>query len=162
MKKHCTNLGVGELYPLLACMVSGRTWDTIISGMRKKSYDKREKDMFQAEIPNLLPQITNVLQRVDPQMLLILKTNDLVRCIEHNLGTQARMSASMEMSKCCVESVFGEKLKTCSSATERWKITFGKQWAYFKLSMYYIYLGISNFNLMKSVQSLWYKDFYPI
>lgn len=162
MKEHCTKLGVGDFYGLFSCMVSGRTWDTIINGVQKKKYSKTEKELFQKEIPNLLPQISHVLQKVDRQMLLILKTNDLIRCIEYTLNTQSRMNAFMEMSKCCVKSVYGEKFKYCHTNWSRWKLSIGEQWTLFKLSLYHVYLGVLNFNILKSVDSLRNKDFYPI
>lgn len=162
MKEYCEQLGVGDHYGLLSCMVSGRTWDTIVSGMRKSTrYDAREKAEFQRNIPNLLPQISTVLDRVNRQMLLILKTNDLIRSIEYSLRTQSRMSALMEMSKCCVRSVYGEKLKQCSSTLDRWRVSFAERWTLLKLSFYYIYLGLIHFDLNTSVNSLWTKDFYP-
>lgn len=160
MKYHCTRLGVGNYYGLLACMVSGRPWNTIMSGLQKTKYNKQEKATFQQEIPNLLPQISTVLENVNRQMLLILKTNDLMRGIEYSLRTQSRMSAMIEMSKCCVRSVYGERLKQCSNSWERHKILILEQWTLFKLSLYYIYLGFKDFNLNNSINSLWTKDFY--
>lgn len=161
MQKHCTALGVGDMYGLLACMVSGRTWDALMAGVRKRKYDSAEKELFQQEIPGLLPQISEVLERVNRQMLLILKTNDLVRSIEHTLRTGARMSAFMEMSKCCVRSMYNEKLKSCDNDWSRWALTVAERWALFKLSVYYMYLGVLNFDIKKSVESLWTNDFYP-
>ncbi|XP_035719078.1 aarF domain-containing kinase 1-like [Vespa mandarinia] len=160
MKLHCTNLGVGDLYGLLSCMVSGRTWDTIMSGVQKKKYDINEKELFQQEIPNLLPQISDVLQRVNRQMLLILKTNDLMRGIEHSLQTQNRMSSFMEMSKYCIHSVYGEKLNLSTSEWKRWELTLLEQWALIKLSFYYVYLGLFHFDINKSIESYWANDFY--
>lgn len=161
MKEYCTRLGVADYYGLLSCMISGRTWDTIMSGVRKSRYNVHEKEMFQQNIPNLLPQISAVLDRVNRQMLLILKTNDLMRGIEHSLRTQSRMSAMMEMSRCCVRSVYGEKLRQCTSAWDKYRVSLAERWALFKLSLYYVYLGLIHFDLNSSVESLWTKDFYP-
>ncbi|KAL6256347.1 hypothetical protein P5V15_012464 [Pogonomyrmex californicus] len=161
MKKYCTRLGVPDYYGLLSCMVSGRTWDTIVTGVRKTRYDAREKAEFQQNIPNLLPQISTVLDRVNQQMLLVLKTNDLMRGIEYSLRTQTRMSAMMEMSKCCVRSVYGEKIRQCSNTWNRYWVSIAERWALLKLSFYYMYLGLIHFNLNSSVESLWTKDFYP-
>ncbi|XP_020288052.1 uncharacterized aarF domain-containing protein kinase 1 [Pseudomyrmex gracilis] len=160
MKEQCARLGVADYYGLLACMVSGRTWDKIISGVRKTRYDNREKQEFQQNIPDLLPQISTVLDRVNRQMLLILKTNDLMRGIEYSLRTQFRMSSMIEMSKCCVRSVYSEKLRKCSSTWDRCGVSLAERWALFNLSLYYVYLGLINFNLKNSVDSLWTKDFY--
>lgn len=161
MKEYCTRLGVGDYYGLFACMVSGRTWDTVVSGVRRSRFDAKEKALFQKEIPNLLPQISAVLDRVNRQMLLILKTNDLMRGIEYSLRTQARMSAMTEMSKCCVRSVYGERLRRCTNRSDRCRVSLSERWELFKLSLYYVYLGLLHFNLNQSVDSLWTKDFYP-
>lgn len=160
MQTHCANLGVADLYGLLACMVSGRSWNTIMTGVQKTKYDMQEKEEFQKEIPNLLPQISDVLDRVNRQMLLILKTNDLMRCIEYSLNTESRMSGMMEMSKCCIHSVYGEKLKSCTNILEKFKVSISKQWTLFKLSLYYVYLGALNFNIKNSVDSFIKNEFY--
>ncbi|XP_046669485.1 aarF domain-containing kinase 1 isoform X1 [Homalodisca vitripennis] len=144
MRQHCDKLGVGDLYALFACMVSGRTWDAIESGLNKTKFTVKEKDMFQKEIPNLLPVISEILARVDRQMLLILKTNDLLRGIEHTLQTQSRMSSFLVMSQCCVRSVYGEQLKQCSSSLARWQTTFLQHWTLLKLSIYYFYLHVNS------------------
>ncbi|XP_043274045.1 aarF domain-containing kinase 1 [Venturia canescens] len=161
MKKHCTKLGVGDMYGLLACMVSGRTWDALMSGVRKVKYDANEKELFQRDIPNILPQISEVLEKVNRQMLLILKTNDLIRSIEHTLGTGSRMSAFMEMSRCCVRSMYNEKLKYCDNKWSRYGLLISERWSLIKITLYYVYLGVLNFDILKSVDSLWTNDFYP-
>ncbi|XP_076233953.1 aarF domain containing kinase 1 [Calliopsis andreniformis] len=160
MQMHCAKLGVADLYGLLACMVSGRSWNTIMSGVQKTKYDTQEKEEFQKEIPNLLPQISDVLDRVNRQMLLILKTNDLMRCIEYSLKTESRMSGIMEMSKCCIHSVYGEQLKSCTNKWMEWKVLLSKQWALFKLSLYYMYLGVLNFDIKSSTDSYLKNEFY--
>ncbi|XP_057336838.1 aarF domain-containing kinase 1 [Microplitis mediator] len=161
MKKYCGQLGVEDMYGLLACMVSGRTWDAVMAGIERTKYSSDEKVQFQTEVPNLLPQISEILERVDRQMLLVLKTNDLVRSIEHTLKTSSRMSAFMEMSRCCICSLYDERLRHSTTKWSQWSILIAKQFALWKLSIYYTYLGMVNFNLLKSVESLWTHDFYP-
>ncbi|XP_046426364.1 aarF domain-containing kinase 1 [Neodiprion fabricii] len=160
MRKYAETLGVGDLYGLLVCMVSGRSWDTIMAGIQKTKFTDSERDAFQEELPNVLPQISEVLERVNRQMLLVLKTNDLMRGIEHTLKTQARMSAFIEMSKCCVHSVYDEKQKSCKTSLSRWLVSLERQWSLVRLSVYYVYLGVINFDLHKSVEGLWTNEFY--
>lgn len=160
MQRHATNLGVGDLYGLLSCMVAGRTWDTIMTGMRKKKYDSTERQVFQKQVPNILPKITEVLERVNRQMLLVLKTNDLIRSIDYCLNTHTRMTGTMEMTKCCVESAYGEKLKNCHNTWGRIKISLSKELSLLKLNLYYVYLGLLHFNLNESIQSLLNEEFY--
>ena len=55
-----------------------------------------------------LPQISDLLNRVPRQMLLLLKTNDLLRGIETTLQTRACFS--FIMSRCCTRDVARETL----------------------------------------------------
>lgn len=52
-----------------------------------------------------LPQITQLLNNVPRQMLLLLKTNDLLRGIELALNTRASASSFLNMSRCCIRAV---------------------------------------------------------
>lgn len=52
-----------------------------------------------------LPQISKLLNRVPRQMLLLLKTNDLLRGIETVLQTRASSSSFISMSRCCTRAL---------------------------------------------------------
>lgn len=52
-----------------------------------------------------LPQISELLNRVPRQMLLLLKTNDLLRGIETTLQTRASSSSFLNMSRCCIRAL---------------------------------------------------------
>lgn len=52
-----------------------------------------------------LPQISELLNRVPRQMLLLLKTNDLLRGIETTLQTRASSSSFINVSRCCVRAL---------------------------------------------------------
>lgn len=52
-----------------------------------------------------LPQISELLNRVPRQMLLLLKTNDLLRGIETTLQTRASSSSFINMSRCCIRAL---------------------------------------------------------
>ena len=42
IRKHCLSLNAGDLYPLLACMISARTWNSIERGITKSSRNDTE------------------------------------------------------------------------------------------------------------------------
>lgn len=155
MYRHCQNLGIGDMYGLLACMVSGRTWDAIMSGVQRTKVSGGEKNQFLKEIPGLLPKISEVLERVDRQMLLILKTNDLIRSIEHSLQTKSRMGGYMEMSKCCIKFVYNDRMKSADDGWTRLWLRVAEQWSFLKISLYYVYLGVLNLDIHKTVDSVW-------
>ena len=60
-----------------------------------------------------LTDISTILNRVPRQLLLILKTNDLLRSIDHQLQTSNASRSFVTMSKCCTEVVAREELRTC-------------------------------------------------
>ncbi|XP_059374712.1 aarF domain-containing protein kinase 1-like [Carassius carassius] len=52
-----------------------------------------------------IPQISELLNRIPRQMLLLLKTNDLLRGIETILQTRASSSSFINMSRCCTHAI---------------------------------------------------------
>lgn len=56
---------------------------------------------IKANAQKYIRQIADVLAYVNREMILIFKTNDLLRAIEHSLGTQNSMSAFIQMSRAC-------------------------------------------------------------
>ncbi|KAL1500909.1 hypothetical protein ABEB36_006328 [Hypothenemus hampei] len=134
MRIYSKNLGIeGDVYGLFACMVTGRTWETIMKGIDRESFTKGEKDFVQQHFTGLLPQISSVLENVNRQMLLILKTNDLMRGIEHTLRTSARMGAFKVMSQCCVHSIYDQRIRKCSGRVEKAKLILEETWALLKI-----------------------------
>ncbi|KAK9502245.1 hypothetical protein O3M35_011051 [Rhynocoris fuscipes] len=156
MKKHSHALGVGSLYALFACMVAGRSWDSIQSGVAVTSHSVREKEDFQINAPKLLTQIFETLALVNKELLLILKTNDLLRGIEFTLKTQNRMSSFIVMSKCCIQCVYECKMKECNTFFSRCRNLVSEQWSLLKIMVYYFYLSLRTFTVRSAFKSVLY------
>ncbi|XP_072555211.1 aarF domain-containing protein kinase 1 isoform X4 [Paramormyrops kingsleyae] len=73
--------------------------------MRRHSIDVNEDTEIRANAARYLPQISELLNKVPRQMLLLLKTNDLLRGIETVLQTRANASSFLNMSRCCVRAL---------------------------------------------------------
>lgn len=155
MRFHTGKLGIkGDLYPLFACMLTGRPWESVIAGIDRIKPNAAEKELVQSTSTLVLPSISDILEQVDRQMLLILKTNDLIRGIETTLQTQYRMTSFWVMSKCCVESVARQEIHHSKSNWQRFAKNLQKNWTIFKLNIYYLYLGIMNFNLFSTLRQI--------
>lgn len=155
MRYHTGKLGIkGDLYPLFACMLTGRPWESVIAGINRIKPNDAEKELVQSNTTLVLPSISDILEQVDRQMLLILKTNDLIRCIETTLQTQYRMTSFWVMSKCCVESVARHDIQNAQTDWRKFATNLRKNWTIFKLNIYYLYLGIVNFNLFSTLRQL--------
>ena len=104
----------------------------------------------------VIPDISDVLEQVDRQMLLILKTNDLIRGIESALRTQNRMTAFWVMSKCCVHSSYSEKksLVPEKSRSQQLGLALREKWDIFKLNILYLFLGLRNFGFFAALKQM--------
>lgn len=118
-----------------------REINAIFLHFRNKQTISEKKEM-QKTLPNILPQISGILENVNRQMLLIFKTNDLIRGIEYTLHTNSRMGAFKVMSKCCINSVYNEKFEGAKSTVDKFKIKFAQYWILFKINVYYTMLSI--------------------
>lgn len=156
MRRHCAALGVKrDLYPLFACMLTGRTWETVIGGVQRQRHTSSEKDLLQSTTSLVLPHISEILEQVDRQMLLVLKTNDLIRSIETSLGTLDRMTSFLVMTRCCIRSVYAEEdALAAQSRWRRWVRQASQMWALFRVNVYYMWLGVRSFSLMGSVKQI--------
>ena len=88
IKHYANNLGIGNNYRLFACMVTGRSWRSILNGINTAKKNRAESKEIKEKVSKYLKEITKVL--ATDQMILILKTGDLLRNIHITLGTQER------------------------------------------------------------------------
>lgn len=183
MRQHCLNLGITrDLYPLFACMLTGRPWESVVAGINKTPHSSSEvnslrfitesfaslslslcvfslalfpqKDVLQSTTSIVLPRVSEILEKVDRQMLLVLKTNDLIRSIETSLGTLDRMTSFLVMSKCCVRSVAAQDQLGAVTAVDRFCAHLSRFWAIFRLNAMYIWLGVRSFSLLSTLQHI--------
>jgi aarF domain-containing kinase len=137
MRQHAYNLGIkGDLYGVFACMVTGRPWEAIMAGISKKKPDNYEKELLLTGGALVLPDIADILEQVDRQMLLILKTNDLIRGIETTLKTHDRMTAFWAMSKCCIRSIRNQEIAKSESYWKKFALTMRAKWSIFKINFF--------------------------
>ncbi|CAG9856848.1 unnamed protein product [Phyllotreta striolata] len=148
IKLHSKNLGIdGRAFGLFACMVTGRTWNSIMRGIDKEKLTSKESTFMKQTFTGIIPQISDVLQNVNPQILLILKTNDLMRGIEHALKTNERMNSFKVMSQCCVRSVYNQRYSMSEKKFDKIKISLAEFWVLFKINLYYVYLSLKSKSL---------------
>ncbi|XP_033735556.1 aarF domain-containing protein kinase 1-like [Pecten maximus] len=144
IKEHAIALNVGDLYGLFACMLAARSWSSITSGMGNTKITQDETDEIKSYAAALLIQISDLLNRVPRQLLLILKTNDVLRGIETSLQTRANATSFINMSRCCVRAVAADKLQKCHTNLEILKVKLGCQWQLCKIGVYEMFLWLKS------------------
>jgi len=140
IKAAADKLGVGELYGLFACMVTARSWSSIQKGLDIAPKTKGESAEIKANVMKYFKEIADVLAYVNRQMILIFKTNDLLRGIESSLGTKNSMSTFIQMSRACFKVIQEKENLESTSAFARWRVRIRGRWNQFKISCYQFFL----------------------
>jgi len=142
LKTSADKLGVGSLYGLFACMVTGRSWSSIQKGVDVAEKTKGESAEIKANAAKYLKEITNVLAYVNRQMILIFKTNDLLRGIESSLGTRNSLASFIQMSRSCIHVLKEKCLLDTHNTLGRWRLHTWGHWNQLKISCYEVFLYI--------------------
>ncbi|XP_078483502.1 aarF domain-containing protein kinase 1-like [Ciona intestinalis] len=124
IETHARACGSGDMYPLLATIVTGRSWQVVGNdGIKNVDFTFEEDKDIRGNAGNFLPHISNVLGNVSSEMLLVLKTNDHLRGLEYTYGVRGHVSGFLDMSKSCLRALRElqhERLDTRLSATTKW------------------------------------------
>ena len=89
IREYCTRLNAGQLYTLLAAVLTMKPWDDIVSDDMQKLHRKDtegESEMLKAYAKRYALDIVRLLSAVPSELLLLLKTNDCLRHIDVSLG----------------------------------------------------------------------------
>ncbi|XP_059545214.1 aarF domain-containing protein kinase 1 isoform X3 [Myotis daubentonii] len=154
VKKYCLRLGAGDFYPLLACMLTARSWNSVNRGISQAPITASENTEIRNNAATYLPQISQLLNRVPRQMLLIFKTNDLLRGIEATLGTRASASSFLNMSRCCVRALAMHNKKNTCSFFRRSQISFSETISLWQISLHELILRVKGLRLASWVLAL--------
>nr|CAG4643863.1 EOG090X047B [Lepidurus arcticus] len=133
-------LGVGELYALFACMLTARSWTAVQQGIDRERFDTDEQLEIRSNAAQYLVQVADILNRVPREMLLVFKTNDLLRSLDNILDNSDRMTSFITMTKCCLTAQYMRERRLCTTWLCRLSITLQHSVAQFKVFVYQVYL----------------------
>jgi len=134
IKSSCCALGVEEMFPLLAAMLTSRPFDEVIERNKTKSFTAKDSidansdvAMIRGYAQQYLKEIIQMLDKVPRQMLLLFKMNDCLRHIDHSLGSPA--NTTVIAGKYAAEAVYshekeGTSMNSISSRIKLWMSHF--------------------------------------
>ncbi|XP_009976286.1 PREDICTED: uncharacterized aarF domain-containing protein kinase 1 [Tauraco erythrolophus] len=147
VQKYSRRLGAGDLYPLFACMLTARSWESVNKGIDRSPVSASEDVEIRSNAAAYLPQITQLLNNVPRQMLLLLKTNDLLRGIESALHTRASASSFLNMSRCCIRAVSTYQRSKSHSLYRRAQISLTEALSLWQINLYELFLWLKGSQL---------------
>ncbi|XP_019407667.1 PREDICTED: uncharacterized aarF domain-containing protein kinase 1 isoform X4 [Crocodylus porosus] len=127
-----------------------RLWQSLIKADMKQvqKYSRRLGDVeIRTNAAAYLPQITQLLNNVPRQMLLLLKTNDLLRGIESALHTRASASSFLNMSRCCIRAISRYQRSRTDSLYRKAQISFTEALSLWQINLYELYLRLKGSQL---------------
>ncbi|XP_072842592.2 aarF domain-containing protein kinase 1 [Pogona vitticeps] len=154
VQKYSRRLGAGDLYPLFACMLVARSWESVNKGIDQSPVTAKEDVEIRTNAAAYLPQITQLVNNVPRQMLLLLKTNDLLRGIESALQTRANASSFIIMSRCCIRAVSEYQRKKSDSLYRKAQISFSEALSLWQINLYELFLRLKGSQLANWVLAL--------
>ncbi|XP_078090508.1 aarF domain-containing protein kinase 1 [Mustelus asterias] len=142
IEMYSRRLGAGDLYPLFTCMLTARSWASITRGIKQRPVSQTEEMEIRVNAVKYLPRINELLNKVPRQMLLLLKTNDLLRGIETSLQTRASATSFINMSRCCVRALSRYEKDKCKSWHGKLKISWAETLDLWQINLYAALLWI--------------------
>ncbi|XP_038599962.1 aarF domain-containing protein kinase 1 isoform X3 [Tachyglossus aculeatus] len=140
LQKYSRRLGAGDLYPLFACVLTARSWNSVNKGIGRSPVTASEDVEIRNNAAAYLPQISQLLNNIPRQMLLLLKTNDLLRGIETALHTRASASSFLNMSRCCVRALATHKKNKTRSFFRRNQISLSEALSLWQIDLHELFL----------------------
>lgn len=85
IKKTCKDIGAGDAYRLFSSVLTHRTWSSVSVRSISTQTTLEEIQLIKERAPGYLVQVADFLAKIPRPLLLLLKTNDLLRSIERTL-----------------------------------------------------------------------------
>jgi aarF domain-containing kinase len=104
IKQCCERLGGGDLYQLFSCILTQRHWDNVKNNCRLGMSPEQELEVRTRAV-DYMPEVASLLARIPRQMVLMLKTNDLLRSLDRSLGVHNEVGALFVMAEHCIQSL---------------------------------------------------------
>ena len=157
------------MYGLFACMTSGRSWNAIQSGIDKLKKSDAEENEIKNDASKYLVsirlfrishmkitiynnsmlsmlylyfkvEIIEILHRVPREMLLIFKTNDLLRGLDSMLGVKDNTASFVTMSRSCANANYLKNYSLCTSSVSKFRVNLSSYLAHLRITVYQILL----------------------
>uniref|UniRef100_A0A8C2G2J7 AarF domain-containing protein kinase 1 n=1 Tax=Cyprinus carpio TaxID=7962 RepID=A0A8C2G2J7_CYPCA len=119
--------------------------------MRRNDININKDVEIRTNVALYLPQISELLNRIPRQMLLPLKTNNLLRGIETILQTRASSSSFINISRCCTRAIARHKRSKIKSRTRRLQISLSQYWSLCQIDLFELMMWLRSSTLARWV-----------
>eukprot|EP00002_Diphylleia_rotans_P000735 TRINITY_DN10385_c0_g1_i1.p1 TRINITY_DN10385_c0_g1~~TRINITY_DN10385_c0_g1_i1.p1 ORF type:complete len:494 (+),score=106.80 TRINITY_DN10385_c0_g1_i1:228-1709(+) len=105
LMKYATLIGGAGTYKMIATILTARPYQSLQGKWEASDISAEEKALLQKHAQEQMEAISQLLGTIPREMLLLLKTNDLLRCINKSLGTPANGSVEI-LGEYCIKGLY--------------------------------------------------------
>lgn len=138
-------LGGGHAHRLFSCVLTQRTWSSISKQIIGRPNAVLEIALIKEKAGDYLSQVADLLARLPRPLLLLLKTNDLLRAVDRALEANTRRPSQtfLIMGDYCIRAIFEEeKLEAGSSIISHLKAHARLHISRFKLTLASFFVSV--------------------
>ncbi|KAF9579040.1 hypothetical protein BGW38_004876 [Lunasporangiospora selenospora] len=109
IKYRAMKLGGTDAYKLFSSILTGRDWSVVQDAqLTKKARNRDEMIMLGDKAGNKIAEIADILAKVPRDLLLLFKTNDLLRALDEDLGADdgSQMRTFAVMGQYCARAIY--------------------------------------------------------
>lgn len=100
-----------------------------------------QAELIRVNATTYVTEITELLNKVPRQLLLLLKTNDLLRSIDFRLKTRATSCSFITMSRCCIRALTEQRLQECRGWRDWVSIHVDSTFGHLRITLYQVYVS---------------------
>ena len=140
IKQSCIDIGAGDAYRLFSSVLTHRTWSSVSVRTISSQTTLEEIQLIKERAPGYLVQVANLLAKIPRPLLLLLKTNDLLRAIERNLtvqGDSRPVQSFFITTRYCADAIYLDGiLDKHNNIANSWKLYFERAMTLFKVNTF--------------------------
>ncbi|KFH64688.1 atypical/ABC1/ABC1-B protein kinase [Podila verticillata NRRL 6337] len=151
IKYRALKLGGTDAYQLFSCILTGRDWSVVQDAqLTKKARNKDEMVKIADGAGNRIAEIADILAKVPRDLLLLFKTNDLLRALDEDLGADdgSQMRTFAVMGQYCADAIYKAdraQIRQTLATTQQLSVSFLTRTlrTWFKAYCAYLYTTVS-------------------
>lgn len=139
IRKRCKEIGAGDAYRLFSSVLTHRTWSSVSVRSISTQTTLAEMQLIKERAPGYLVQVADFLAKIPRPLLLLLKTNDLLRSIERSLtlpGDPRPIQSFFITTRYCADAIYLESLVNCPGILQKFKLFLQKSLTLLKIDFF--------------------------